>query len=186
MGLLISGLLLWSLVHFIPSLAQPVKQKWIQLLGDKGYKLSFSAIVVFSLVLIVFGWRSSLPSHLYIMPDVVRHIAMVLMLFAFILFGSAKHPTRIKRFIRHPQLLSVIVWATAHLLLNGDSRSLLLFGWLGAWAALEMILINRREGEWVKEPSPGWGEEFKGLAISLGIFAVVALAHPLIAGVPIK
>ncbi len=62
-----------------------------------------------------------------------------------------------------------MVWATAHLLLNGDSRSVLLFGWLGIWALLEIVFISRREGEWVKKPVPGWSREIRGLAISLVI-----------------
>lgn len=186
MAMLIAGLLLWSLVHFVPSLAPSLKARWIGAMGEGGYKASFAALVITGLVLIVFGWRHTLPTHVYVLPGAVRHIAMLMMVFAFVLFGAAKYPTRIKNVIRHPQLSAVLVWAVAHLLMNGDSRSIVLFGWMGCWALLEMVFINRREGAWVKQPAPAWSREFKGLAISAAIFVVVVLIHPYIAGVPIK
>ncbi len=186
MELLISGLFIWSVVHLIPSVAPPIKDKWVGALGETGYKLSFTVLLLISLALIIFGWRSIEPSFLYQIPAGARHAVLLLVLIAFVLFGASNYPTRIKNFIRHPQLTGVMVWATAHLLLNGDSRSVLMFGWLGVWALLEIILISRREGEWVKKPAPGWGREIRGLVISLIVFAVVVAIHPYIAGVPIR
>ncbi|MDX2417040.1 MAG: NnrU family protein [Xanthomonadales bacterium] len=185
MKLLIAGLTVWSLVHLVPSVAMPLKQKLTGLLGENGYKLAFTAMILTSLALIVFGWRSSVPTTLYVLPAATRSIAFLLILIAFILFGAANYATRIKLFVRHPQLTGLVLWASAHLLLNGDSRSLLLFGWLGAWAILEIILINRRDGDWVKPTPPGWAKEFKGLAISLVVLVIVVVVHPYIAGVPI-
>lgn len=185
MGLLISGLLIWSLVHFSPSVAQPLKQTLVSQLGEKAYKALFAVLILAGLALIIFGWRSSVPTFLYQLPGFVRHIAMLLVLFAFILFGASSYPTRIKSVIRHPQLTGVAVWAAAHLLVNGDSRSVLLFGWIGVWAILEIVFINRREGDWVKQPTPGWAREIRGLLISLVIFVVVLMAHPYFTGVAI-
>ena len=186
MGLMIAGLLIWSLVHFIPSLAAPLKQKLTTQLGEKVYKLLFTVLMFTALALIIFGWRSTTPSYLYQLPEFTRHIAMLLVLIAFILMGASNYPTRIKQFIRHPQLTGVVVWAFAHLMLNGDSRSILLFGGMGLWAILEIIFINRREGAWVKQPVSGWARELRGLAISLVVFVVVVMLHPYIAGVSIR
>lgn len=186
MELLIAGLLIWSLVHLTPSLAAPLKQKLVTQLGEKVYKLLFTALMLTSLALIIFGWRSTTPSHLYQLPEFTRHIAMLLVLIAFILFGASNYPTRIKQFIRHPQLTGVAVWAFAHLLMNGDNRSVLLFGTMGLWAILEIIFINRREGEWVKQPVPGWAREIRGLAISLVVVVVVVMLHPYMTGVSIR
>lgn len=183
MKILILGLLLWSGVHFIPSLAIPLKNHWKAQLGDKGYQISFSLIVVVSLILIVFGWRSITPVTLYTLPNFMRPLAIVLMILAFLLFGASHHVTRIKQVFRHPQLSSIIVWSIAHLLVNGDNRSLVLFGGMGIWAMLEILAINRREGAWIKAEIPSWPIEIKGSVISLVIFIVAALAHPYIAGV---
>jgi uncharacterized membrane protein len=177
--------MVWSLVHLVPSVAPALKQDLSKRLGEKAYKGIFALLIIAGLVMIVFGWRNITPAFLYQLPMGVSHFAKLLVLFAFILMGAANYPTRIKNVIRHPQLTGVIVWACAHLLLNGDSRSVLLFGWLGLWALLEIILINRRDGEWVKLDPPPVAREIRGLLISLVVFVVFVLIHPYIAGVPI-
>lgn len=186
MTLLIAGLLLWTVVHFIPSIGISFKKSLVERIGQTGYSAAFAVLIVISLILIVFGWRSTTPEFLYALPELIRPVSLLLLVLAFFLFGAAKYPTRIKRVIRHPQLAGVFVWSCAHLLLNGDSRSVVLFGWLGAWAVLEMIFINQREGQWVKPEAPGWKREVTGGLVSLVIFVVVVFAHPYIAGVPIR
>ena len=185
MMMLISGLVIWSIVHLLPSLAPERKQQIIERRGETVYKLSFTICILAALALIIFGWRSTVPVFLYQAPVGLVHFSKLLVLIAFILFGASNYPTRIKNFVRHPQLMGVVVWASAHLVINGDSRSIWLFGGLATWAILEMVFINRRDGEWVKQPVPGWGREIRGLIISLVVFLVVAMIHPYIAGVAI-
>ena len=107
MKLLIAGLTIWSLVHFIPSLAQPLKQKLVKQMGANGYKVAFTVLILISLALIVFGWRSSVPATLYVLPAFSRPVLMLVILIAFILFAASHHQTRIKSFIRHPQLTAL-------------------------------------------------------------------------------
>lgn len=187
MTLLITGVLLWSAVHFIPSLAQPLKQSMIRKLGENGYKGVFTLLMFAALAMIIFGWRSiDQPAYLYHLPGWTRHLGMLLVLIAFFLFGSSQQATRINRIVRHPQLTGLVIWATAHLIMNGDSRSMVLFGGLGAWAILEMTFINRREGEWVKPEVAGWGKEARVAVVSLAIFTAVVFAHPWLSGVPVR
>ncbi len=186
MALLVSGLLLWSLVHLIPSAGAPLRSATVGRLGENAYKGLFSLAIALSLVMIILGWRGTTPSYLYTLPGFVKHLAMALLVIAFLLFGAARQPTRIKRMIRHPQLTAVTVWAAAHLLLNGDSRALVLFGWLGFWAILEMVCINRRDGAWHKPPAPSWGVELRSALISLAVMVLIVVLHPYIAGVPVK
>jgi hypothetical protein len=80
-------------------------------------------------------------------------------------------------------LMGVFVWAVSHLLMNGTTRALVLFGGLGLWALLEMPLINRREGEYIKPDAPDFSGELKGVFISGFIFIVVLILHPYFAGV---
>ncbi len=183
MFLLISGLLVWSLVHFIPTLLMQKKEDFIANYGNKKYRIIFSLIVVFSIILMVFGWKGMAPSYIYTPLAVSRHITMLLMLFAWVLFLSSKQQTKIKRFIRHPQLASVLLWSTAHLLANGDSRSLLLFFGLGFWAVIEMFLINKREGEWVKPEPASMKDEVKLAIKIIVIYTVVIFIHKYISGV---
>ena len=80
-------------------------------------------------------------------------------------------------------LTGVFVWATAHLLVNGTTRALVLFGGLGAWAILEIVLINRREGAYTKPDKPDFSEELRGTFISAGFLLIILFLHPYFAGV---
>lgn len=187
MLLLITGVLLWSAVHFIPSLARPMRQSMIDSMGENGYKGVFTLLMFAALALIIFGWRSiDQPAYLYHLPAWSRHLGMLLMLAAFFLFASSGQATRINRIVRHPQLTGVAVWAAAHLMMNGDSRSLVLFGGLGIWAILEMVFINRREGEWIKKEAEGWGKELTVAAIGIAVCIAIVFAHPWLSGVAIR
>ena len=180
---LISGILLWSLVHFIPTLARPFRQKLINSWGNGVYRAVFSIVVLISIALMVYGWRHTPQVSLYQLPGWSGPVGFVLMIIAFVLFGSSHHETVIKRYIRHPQLVSMIVWSISHLITNGSTRALVLFGGLGLWALIEIPLINSRDGAYKKPASVALKTEIKGLAISLAVFAVALFLHPYFAGV---
>ncbi|MEM8769561.1 MAG: NnrU family protein [Pseudomonadota bacterium] len=112
-------------------------------------------------------------------------VTSVLMVLAFILMGAANAPTNLKRMLRHPMLTGVIVWAVAHLLANGDSRSVVLFGGLGIWAAVAMPLINRREGPREKPEAVPVQKDIVLIVIGVILTLVVAYFHEYLAGVPV-
>lgn len=185
MTLLITGLLVFAAVHLVPSLAQGVKAGAVDRMGENGYKGLFSLLLLASLGLIIAGWRTAEPAYLYTPPPVLRLPAMALIALGFLVMGASARNSRIRRAIRHPQLTGVFLWAVSHLMLNGDSRSLVLFGALALWALAEIAAINRRDGVWIKEPAPGWGSELVTLLIAIVTVAVVAWAHPWLSGVRI-
>lgn len=182
MLLLILGVLLWAGAHLFITLAPDARRALIGRLGAGPYKGLFSLVLVAALVLIVFGWRSTPPASLWLPPPGMRHATMLLVPIAVILFISARAPTDIKRLIRHPQLTGVKLWAVAHLLSNGETRSIILFGGLLAWAVLEVIFINRRDGAWVKPAPVGAAKTLVSAAIGLVISAVLMAVHPWLAG----
>lgn len=182
---LVLGVVIWSGVHFIKSIGAPLRTMLIEGIGENGYKGAFALSVLAGLVLIVIGWRSTLPSPLYYPPVWTAPVATALMIASFVLFGAANMATRIKRFIRHPMLTGMVLWSVAHLIANGDTRSVVLFGGLGLWALIEMHFINARDGEWIKPEAPSMAVEIRGLAIGLVIFAAAFFLHPYFAGVAI-
>jgi uncharacterized membrane protein len=183
MGLLIAGVLLWSVVHFSPMVASGPRSKLISSMGEGPYKGLFSLLIVGSIVLMVFGWRGSEFVSVYDAPTWGRHVTMLLMLVAFILFGASAYPSSIKRVLRHPMLSSIIVWAVAHLLSNGDQSSIVLFGGLGIWALISIFLINRRDGEWEKPEAGSTVRQIRGLVISVVILVIVMFLHPYFTGI---
>jgi len=182
---LILGVALWSGVHLLPSVAQGLKAQLVTQMGENAYKGLFSLGLIAAIVLMVIGWRSAEPTFVYQTYAWGAMAATPLMIVAFLLFGFANIPSTVKRFIRHPQLTAIATWAAAHLISNGDSRSLVLFGGLGLWALIEMPLINRREGAWEKPYTPPLVPQLRAAAISIVIFIVVFLLHPYFTGVPL-
>jgi uncharacterized membrane protein len=74
-------------------------------------------------------------------------------------------------------LTGVAIWGFGHLLANGESRSIVLFGGLAAWAIIEIFLLNRRDGAWVKpEPVPVKKDVILAVA-GVVVYAVVAVSH---------
>ena len=185
MVLLVLGILLFAGVHFVPSLAPGLKASWLARLGENGYKGTFSVLLLASFALIITGWRSAQPDFLYTPSPALRHPAMGLLLIAFLLMVVSSRSSRLSLMIRHPQLSGVTLWGIAHLLLNGDSRSLVLFGGMAVWAVLEMIAINRRDGAWVKGVAPSWGTELVNLIIAVVVVGVVVYIHPWLSGMPV-
>ena len=182
MLLLVAGLLLWSAVHLFSSVGRDARAGFVARIGLNPYKALYALMLVVALVMIVFGWRSVLPTSVWLPPAGMRHLAMALVPIAVILFISARAPTDIKQFIRHPQLTGVKLWAVAHLLTNGEQRSIVLFGGLLAWAVLEVIFINRRDGARVKPPRVGMAKTLVSALIGLLVAALLIFAHPWLAG----
>lgn len=183
MSLLIVGVMLWSLVHLVPAIAPSFRQGLIDKLGAGPYRGLFAAMIVSALVLIVVGWRSTPEEYLYVLRPWSGQLGFLLMILSFILLGAANYKTIIKRFIRHPMLMGVLVWSVSHLLMNGTSRAVILFGTLGAWALIEMPLINAREGARTLPEAPGFSGELKGLFITAIVFSIAIFLHPYFAGV---
>jgi uncharacterized membrane protein len=108
------------------------------------------------------------------------HINNLLMVLALWTFGSSHikggkvWPASV---IRHPQLTAVKIWAVAHLLVNGDLSSILLFGGMLGWAVLEVILINKAEPDWTP-PAKAPAKKLAVLAaITVVLFVVVVGIH---------
>jgi len=180
---LVIGLLLWCGLHFVPSLARGFRTALIARMGEQTYRGVFTVGVIFSIVLMVVGWRAAPQWVVYDPPAWGRPVGTVLILIAFLLFGFAHAKTNVKRFIRHPQLAGLVAWAVGHLLANGDNLSLLLFGGLGLWALVEMPLINRREGAWQKSGPVPLTAEIRPILIGIAIFVAFFAAHPYLFGV---
>lgn len=171
MTLLILGVLLWALAHYYKRLMPTHRAA----LGEKGKGIVAGALLV-SLLLIIFGYRSAEFIPIWSPPSFFTHINNLLMLLAFFVFGMSATTGRLRGKMRHPMLTSVKIWACAHLLVNGDLASIILFGGMLVWAVVSVILINRAEA-W-ERPAPGEAKkDIVLVVITLVTFTVVALIH---------
>jgi len=183
MAILIVGVLIWIGVHLVPVLARPLRQSLIDRFGKNAYRGLFSLAAIAAVVVIVFGWQASPQKYLFVLGPPVNAVAFVLICVSFILIGAAYHPSLIKKYIRHPMLLGVAIWALCHVLVNGTTRGLVLFGGLALWSIIEILLINRRDGAYAKPAAPDFSEELKGVFLSAGVLLLVLFLHPYFTGV---
>jgi uncharacterized membrane protein len=180
---LVSGIVLWAVMHFIPA-GLPDFRKWIMSqVGETTYRGVFALLVVIALVMIIAGWRSTVPVVIYAPPAWGPNATFLLMFVAIVLFGAAHAKTNIKRVIRHPQLNGLLLWSLGHIVSNGDIRSLLLFGGLGLWASIEIALLDHRDGEWIKPERASLRSEAIGATVGVVVFLVLIALHPYFAGV---
>ncbi len=185
MHFLIPGVVLWSVTHLMPAIYPPLRTRLIERLGIGPYKGLFSLDIIIALVLIVVGWRSAAATPVYVPPLSVGPWVLLLMLISVVLFVAASLPTNIKRRIRHPQMTAVIAWSLAHLLTNGDSRSVVLFGGLGLWAILEILMINRRDGAWTAPQAVSGTRDLAVLLLGGVAFAALMYFHGALFGPPL-
>lgn len=188
MLLLILGLLLFIGAHLLPTFAS-VKSAIVERAGAVGLKGVITVPSLLGVVLICFGYPDAKATggFLYAPPTWIAHIALLLMLAAFVLFVSSRLPGMISKATKHPQLLSVKVWALAHLLANGDVADLILFGSLLAWAVYARISAKKRERAGLLAPASGGPvrNDITAVVVGGGLYVLfVVWAHKWLFGVP--
>jgi uncharacterized membrane protein len=172
MTLIILGLLLWWGAHLFKRLA-PARRA---AMGDAGKGLVAVGVLA-GVVLMVIGYRGNTAPDLWYPPAFLTHVNNLLMLLAIYLYAASGMKTRITRVIRHPQLTAVKTRAVAHLLVNGDLASVILFGGLLAWAVVEVILINRAEPRPAPNPPAPVGKEIGAVLGAVLVMAAIGWVH---------
>ncbi len=147
MLVLIVGLILFFGIHTVRIVAPEQRLSWIERIGEGPWKSIYSLISFAGLALIIWGYALARDEAdlLYIGPDWARGIALIVNPIALVLVIASNFPAGyLKRLTRHPMLVGTIAFAIMHLLLNGDSASVFLFGTLLVWAIADLISSIRR------------------------------------------
>ncbi|MXQ09669.1 hypothetical protein GQ651_17630 [Alphaproteobacteria bacterium GH1-50] len=176
MTLLILGLILWTVAHLFKRIAPGPRQALQDRMGDASKGL-FAVVLLLSVVLMVIGYRGAETEFLWGRSPATTGINNLLMLVAVALFGLGNSKSRLRRYFRHPMLWGTVIWAVAHLLVNGDTASIVLFGWIAVWALIEMPLINRAAHSYVPFDGGSAMGDMRLAIISLVIYGVIAGIH---------
>ena len=181
MTYLILGIILFCGVHLFPS-AVSARLTLISILGENGYKGIFSLIAIGGVILMVVGYSNIEYTQIYIPPAWGRLATLVLMFVSIWLFAAANMSTNIKRLTRHPMLWGLVIWSFAHLLVNGDLASLILFAGLGCFGLLAMISANLRGAKKQIQKVPLVKEVMLIVAAVVG-YGVLVVSHQYLSGV---
>lgn len=171
MLLLISGVALWSAAHLFKRVAPGLREP----LGIAGKGVA-AILLLASLALIVLGYREADVTPIAVTEPGFGHANNALMLLALIVFGAGMSKGWLWTKIRHPMLYGFTLWALAHLLVNVDWPSIVLFGGLGAWSIAEVVLINRQTS-WERPVSGGVKRDFALIGVVLVMYGLIAGVH---------
>ena len=178
------GLVLWSTLHLLPARAPALRQKAVSAIGLWPYKGLFALLTLGCFVLIVQGWQATPATPLWIPPVGLRHLTLLLMIPAVIFVVAAYVPGNlIQAKLGHPMLMGVGTWGLAHLLANGEMRSVLLFGTFLIWSFMDIKAIKARDGA-AKPPAAANAGLRTAIVVLLGlvIYAALIVGHPHFAG----
>ena len=170
--LLILGLVLWTAAHLFKRVAPERRAA----MGEPGKGL-VAALIAISVVLMILGYRWTPFVTVWTPPGFMIHINNLLMLAAmYVYLSSMAAPNLWIARIGHPQLAGFKIWTLAHLLVNGDLASILLFGGLLAWAVVTVIRVNKADGPTKRERAP-LKKEWQMVLVGIAGFVVVAGLH---------
>ena len=186
LAILILGLAVFLATHVFVTF-RDARATLIARLGH-AYRVLFALVAIIGLALIVYGY-SDYRAHgliqIWMPPAFMRHITIGLMLLAVICL-AAVIPSHFKALVKHPMVTSVKTWALAHLLVNGDLGSILLFGSFLLWGGYARVAAKRRGDRGFTNTPARWLNDV--IVVVLGVVVFLLLGyyfHPYVIGVPV-
>lgn len=136
---LVWGLVIFLGTHSIRVTGDSLRDQLVQRIGPARFKAIYalSSLLGFALLVYGFGIARDMPVVLWTPPPAMKHLAYLLTLLAMVLMAAVYVPhNAIKAKLHHPMVLSVKVWALAHVLANGTLAHLVLFGSMLTWSVV--------------------------------------------------
>ena len=206
MGELLAAGVLFVAAHLGVS-STPLRAALVRGIGDRAYLGLYSLLAVATLVWLIFAYNhASHAQFLWSPTPALRDVPFVAMPFAFaLLLGGfmTRNPTAVGqektikqvgegagalRITRHPFQWSVVLWALAHVIANGDVASLLFFGSLGTLSLWGTFLMDAKKArtmgaDWTEFARTTSNVPFAAIAQGRNRFVARELVAPLLAGV---
>lgn len=184
MILLLLGLALYAGLHLFTTALRSVRDPIVARIGEISWKAVVAIGLIASVWLMVRGYGDASAEALWIAPGWARPLVVVLMLPTFILYMGTHPGSAIGARIRHPQLTAFMLWAGMHLLVNGEFRATILFGGLLAWAVVQLILLDRRDGKPpLPQPNASPLKAWAAIPIGIALWVGLLFAHEWLFGV---
>jgi|APFre7841882724_1041349.scaffolds.fasta_scaffold73956_3 uncharacterized membrane protein len=188
MGRLILGLVVFFGGHSISLLMIDWRNRMAKRLGVRAWQGAYSILALIGFYLLVSGYGAArqVAAVLYAPPPWLHYVAAVLMLPAFTLALAAVFSGHIRARAGHPLLLATMLWAVAHLLTNGSTADVLLFGAFLAWAVVVRMSLARRPARRMIALRESMANDVIAVAGGLALYAAFILGlHARWIGVPV-
>ncbi|QLF68270.1 NnrU family protein [Peteryoungia desertarenae] len=187
MTLLIVGIILFLATHMVRVVAPGFRNQMIVRFGEGGWKGIYSGLSAVTLAILVWGYAVAPTVNIWFPPTWTGHLTTTIMIFAMICLVAAFLPAgHIAVKTKHPMVLSVKIWAFAHLIANGDVASVLLFVAFLAWGVILRINLKRRQAAGDAKLRPFVSAKHDVMAVVIGLVAWAAITmwlHKIVIGV---
>jgi len=184
MAILVLGLILFFSPHLLREfgLRQPLKAA---LPSGGAYLGLYTLVSLAGLGLIIWG-KSLSPFQMIWQPIYEwRSLSLMLMIPALICVVAGNVPlSYLRKLLRNPMLVGVLLWSLSHLWSNGDLASMLLFGSFAVWSSLKIFTM--RSVVDVESQSPAFIWDIISLLVGLGLYVVIGLYHGQLFGVGVS
>lgn len=142
---------------------EPLRSAIVRRTGEMAFLGLFSAVAFVTLAWLLLAYGEAPYIELWHADPGLRHLAVALMPFAFILVVcgyltpnpsaamqarmlKGEHPARgIMKVTRHPVMWGIVLWAVLHIAVNGDVGSVVFVGAFLVLAGAGMILLDRKK-----------------------------------------
>ncbi|MEM7500289.1 MAG: NnrU family protein [Pseudomonadota bacterium] len=174
---LLIGLAVWFASHLAKPMGLPYRQAIAEKAGENAAKGAMLALTLAAVGLMIWGYKGAGFVNVWFPPTWTVHLNNLLMIVAIVVFFAGAFKGHVASWIRHPQLTGFKIWAVAHLLVNGDLASIILFGGLLAWAVVALIMINKRDGKGPKPAPEGLKPNLIHAGVSVVAFLLITGIH---------
>ncbi|MBE1285809.1 MAG: hypothetical protein GJ676_21025 [Rhodobacteraceae bacterium] len=181
MGFVVLGLgvALWWGAHLFKRVAPERRAE----MGEKG-RGAVALAILGSIVLMVIGYKLTPTVYVWAPPAFAIHLNNVLVLVAIWMMSPAGTKGKLLSNVRHPMLMGFRTWALAHLLVNGDLASIILFGGLLLWGMVQVVVINKAEPEWQPRTDGSIAKDSMFFVASIVLLVVIGYVHGLVGPSP--
>ena len=192
MIVLIIGLVIFFGMHLVP--VTGVKSSLIERMGEKKYQSIFSIISLVGFIIIIYGF-SLIDTCNSMMADCEtdnfflwdsfeysKEISFLLMPISIIFIVASQMKSNIKKVVRHPMLIGVLIWSFVHLLSTGDLRSIILFASFGAFSIIDIIFTRKTAEQGI---SFSILNDVVVIVVGLVLYSIILYFHEYVSGLQI-
>ncbi len=189
MGYLIAGIVVFGGVHLFSMLLPGQRDVLKARMGEGPYKGIYSLVSLAGLAMMIWGFWSlnsdpATSSVVYEPAPWARHVTMLLVLLGFISISGFHGTGYLKRWLRNPFSIGIVLWSVGHLLANGMLHDVLLFGTFLVLAVLDIVFSTVRGKRPGHEPQVR--SDMTAVVSGVVLYAIFLFGvHPYIFNVPI-
>ena len=192
MIVLIIGLVIFFGIHLVP--VTGVKSSLIERMGEKKYQSIFSIISLVGFIIIIYGFSlidtcNSMMAdcetdnfYLWDSFEYSKEISFLLMPISIIFIVASQMKSNIKKVVRHPMLIGVLIWSFVHLLSTGDLRSIILFASFGAFSIIDIIFTRKTAEQGI---SFSILNDVVVIVVGLVLYSIILYFHEYVSGLQI-